>query len=287
MKLNLTILFCLFAFSGYSQQAWNKKKGSGYFQVGGSSLTYDGIFDNNFERVELGRKVNQTIIAGYGEYGFSDKLMGTVFIPYQMVSTGELNPEYTGIALPKSSLGALGNVDLALTYNLFKKNSLTGAAKLGFMLPTASEEESSGLRTGYDANAIKPSFLLGKGTAKYFSSIEAGVKIFNNDFPAQLQVDFQLGKKFLKSKKLFLILGLNSVTMLGGERTAQEVAEQDGNSIYTGLYLSNTEYYTWNFKAGYKLPKNFYLWASMGGGTAKNVGLAPVLTFSLGYGLNE
>jgi len=131
-----------------------------------------------------------------------------------------------------------------------------------------------------------PSLLVGRGTSKYFTSAEIGARIITNDYLPQFIINAQLGKKFLESERLLLILGFNALAPIG-EASVEDNFKLDGNAIYTGLYQNEQAYYAWNVKAGYYFTEKISSWISFSGGTASNVGLSPGITFSLGYNLKK
>ena len=286
MKKAITLILILNASIGLSQQVWTQKKGEGYFQVGSSFAGYENVFDNNAESYAIPRSISQTIISGYGEYGITDKLMATLVIPYHLTSTGDSNSNFSGISVPAGEISALGNIDAALTLKLMDKNSWILSSKLTIGLSTASFQENTGLRTGYDGMSIMPSILIGRGTSKYFTSAEFGTRSITNDYLPQLIINAQLGKKLLKSGKLLLILGFSSLAPIG-EATVEQNFKLDGNAIYTGLYQNEQSYYAWNVKVGYYLTDKISSWVSFSGGTARNVGLSPGVNISIGYNLKK
>lgn len=286
MKRIIIIILFLNASVALSQQAWTQKKGEGYFQISSSFTGYDQVFDNNSENQPIPWSISQTIVSAYGEYGLSDRLMATLVVPFHLTSTGDSNLSFPGIATDGGEISAMGNIDAALTYKLIDKNSFVFSSKLNIGLPTASFDDNTGLRTGYDGMSITPSILLGRGTSKYFTSAEAGARIISNGYSPQFIFNAQLGKKFLKSEKLLLILGMNILAPLG-EASVIDNFELDGNASYTGLYLNEQSYYAWNVKVGYYFTKKISSWVSLGGGTAKNVGLSPGISLSVGYNLKK
>ena len=165
----------------------------------------------------------------------------------------------------------MGNINAALTYNFYKKDNIVVSAKTAVGFNTSDQNNATGLSSGFNANSIAPTLLAGIGTNKFFASAETGVKFLSDDYLSKFIFNAQIGKEFLKSKNLLLILGFNTYYSLGTASDIENLA-LDKNATFTGLYLNDQSYNTVNLKLGYKLGDNFVTWLSVGGGPAKNVG---------------
>ena len=286
-KYLLTLIIILSTFSLHAQQAWTQAQGEGYFQVGTSYLEYSSKFSEEYNEAAIPRPITELILQAYGEFGITDKLTTTIIIPYHLISSDDVDASWTGAPPPvKGDLNAFGNINGAVTYNIYKKNNIVVSAKTAISFNTSDQDNAAGLRSGFNASSVSPTLLAGIGTDKFFASAETGVKILSDDFLPKFLFNAQIGKEFLNSKKLIIILGFNTYYSIGTASVAKNEI-LDGNAEFTALYLNDQSYATGNLKLGYKLGDNFLTWLSMGAGPAKNVGFASVVNFALGYKLKK
>ena len=71
MKKSILLALLFMASTGYSQSAWNKKKGSGFLKLSQSFIVSDEFFDNSKEIVDI-TTTGVYITSIYAEYGLSD-----------------------------------------------------------------------------------------------------------------------------------------------------------------------------------------------------------------------
>lgn len=282
----LIIASTLFSFHLQAQQAWTKKKGEGYFQIGSSYFQYSTLSSKDFKSVDIARPIAETVVSFYGEYGISDKLMATLILPMHFISSGDLNPEWQGITLEKGNLTNLGNINLAFTYLLHQKNGVVVSSKLAASMNSSEYDETTGLRTGYNAFGISPTILAGIGRSNFFSSAEIGVNILNNDYLNRFIFNAQIGKELGESKKFTGIfnIGINATLSTASDSENDEI---NGNAAQTALYLNEQAYYSASLKLGYKLATNWALWFAVGGGAGQNIGQNGVYSLALAYKLQK
>jgi hypothetical protein len=268
----------------FSQQAWNKKSGSGYIQLGMSTHAYDRVYNNDGNERILPREIRQRIISLYGEYGITDDWMISFQLPYHQTEIGKLSKGYIGIepVFNEDDIAAIGQINMAITGNVYRQGSLVLAGKFDIAFDSADRQDDSGLQTGFESMIMTPSILAGFGTEAYFTSGEIGVMIFNEDIPNRIMLNGQIGKEFLEDRSLIAILSLNA-TFLTEESSELKVLSGSGRYAYTGLYMNHQSYIGYSGKLGYRMADQYYLWATMGIGSGKNIGKAAVLSFAFAY----
>ena len=287
IKLIILVLLLTCSYSAVTQQAWTHNKGEGYFQVGSSYLNYSQLHLGNFEISKLPRPVTEIIVSSYNEFGITHKLTGIINVPFHFVSVGDFDTiSYSYLVFDKGSLSALGNVSTALLYNLFNKNGNVLSTKLNAGFNTSSRQENTGLSSGYNSFILEASFLAGRGTNTYFTSGEVSTVISPNNFLSRIIVNFQIGKKFLKSKKLNLIFAIATNTYLS------DISKSNALTIvkardFTGLYHPKQGYYAVNLKIGYEFNKLWSIWGSAAGGEATNIGAGINYALVIGYKLKK
>lgn len=285
-RILLSLLIFSTCTSTQAQQAWTRPKGSYFSQVGLTLYRYTSLLKTYDELVPLNRQLVQNSIQGYVEYGLTDRLMVTAIVPFTLAkSTATLPAQPTGIV--DGSLNALSNVQLGLTYAVFKGSGFVVSAKLNSALPTATYQISTGLRSGEDALSLEPTALVGYSTARFFTSLEAGVGYRTNNYSRQALGAFQIGKHFGQKQKLLLIFNTNL------RLSSKNGSYDDRNSTFTAMYLNDLSYIAPGIKVGYQFTPTVMGWANVRGGLppTQNIGantqLIPGLSFAISYSPNR
>ena len=269
----------------FAQQAWTSPKGKFYSQLGYTSLVYDGSNKAYDEIIPLNRKITHNALQGYIQYGITDKLMVTGIVPLTFTSS-KLTSGTQPTGLSDGSLNGLGNIQTALTYRFYEKNGIVFSGKLNAILPTAQKDVATGLRTGDDTFGISPSLLAGYGHSKFFTSLEIGGVLRNNNYSNQTFGYFQIGK-FMGKKQKFLMI-LHSALRFSNKNGTYD----DGNTKYTATYFNDLRYIAYGLKLGYKVTPKIMFWSDIRfwasstekiGGRTDELGLFPGLTFSVSY----
>lgn len=277
MKKLLTYIFliCLSGTHIYAQQAWTKEKGKFFSQVGISTLAFNSIIDNKLgEFRPINRDITDITVGFYGEYGLLDGLTLSGNLPFKAVSSANGNE----LQAKNGSLSGLSNINLGLTGRIYQNGGAVVSGKLRANLPTATYDDATGLRTGFDATGVAPSVLFGLGAEKFFLSGEFGYEIRNNGYAGRTLAGFQIGKFFM-NKKLLAIFNLDmAYTNDGG-------TYDDKKSEFTGLYLSDQTYLSPGVKLGYYASPKIAIWGSIGVGAppTNNVGASPGFSLSVSY----
>jgi hypothetical protein len=269
-----------------AQQAWTSPKGKFYSQVGFTYLVYDGYaIANQFDAEPLNRRIVHNSLQGYLQYGITDKLMLTAVAPFSITSSEKIkDPQPAG--LTDGKLNAFSNLQAGLTYKFYEKNGIVASGKINTILPTATKDLTTGLRSGDDSFGVGPSLLAGYGHSKFFTSAEIGYVYRTNDYSGQSIVNFQIGKFLGKKKKWLGILHADL------RQSAKNGKYNDGNTKYTATYLNNLSYIAYGMKYGYKITPKMMFWTDIRfwssnvadiGARTNDLGLFPGLSFSLSY----
>jgi hypothetical protein len=270
-----------------AQQAWTPAKGKFYSQLGFTYLVYDGVaVSGQFLPNPLDRKVVHHSLQGYLQYGITDKLMVTAVVPFSITKSTLTDGKTQPLGLLDGNLNGFSNILAGLTYKFHEKNGYVISGKINTILPTATQNTATGLRTGDDSFGVGPSLLAGFGHAKFFTSAEISYIYRTNNYSGQAVGGAQIGKFLGKKKRLLTILHADL------RMSAKNGTYDDGNSKYTATYLNDLSYIAYGFKLGFKItPKmmlwsNFRIWASAVdkiGGRTDELGLFPGLSFAVSY----
>lgn len=122
MKNPHQLLIFLISFSALSQGPWTKEKGSYYLQSSYSTIqNYSSLFGDPDYTTE--RKLTDNTFQFYGEYGFTDKLTLILNLPLKHIKSGDLVvKENSNPATKAANETSLGNIEMGLKYNFYKKN---------------------------------------------------------------------------------------------------------------------------------------------------------------------
>ncbi len=265
-----------------AQQVWTRQKGEYYSQIGFTLYRYTALLKTYDELVQLDKQLVQNSIQGYFEYGIMDNLMVTAIVPFTLAkSTATSNAPPSGVT--DGALSAFSNVQIGLTYALYKNRGFVFSAKLNAALPTATYQNSTGLRSGEDALALEPSALVGYSNATFFTSVEVGFAYRTNQYSSQTLGAFQIGKQLGPQKKVLLIFNTN--LRLSNKNGSYD----DKNSTFTAAYLNNLTYLAPGIKFGYRLTSLVTGWVNVRAALppTQNIGantqLIPGLSLAISY----
>lgn len=236
------IFLLLFLFSAFGLKAqWPQGKGHAYTNISFTYLRYHEVLDganlrNGFRHHSIERTVSDHTLNAYIEYGLTDRFTAVAELPFKILRTGEKLHEapddiYTSDTVESGSLNDLGNLRLGGTYLLHDGDFKWSFELMGGM-KTASYQNPTGLRTGYDAWYMSPSILVGKGWEKVYFSASLGYRFKTNGYADDLLSRNELGYKWQRApgKKTWFIFTMGAmIPMTEGDY-------DDGNSVHTALY---------------------------------------------------
>lgn len=260
-------------------QAWSRQKNSGYLQLGFSSLKGKGLYLPDGSTLLLPRVVKDQTIQLYGEYGITNKLTTIISAPFKFTATGEeqeLNYLPGDGPLPSGNLNSLGNIEVGLNYGFKQSGAIKGSFGIRSYLPTASFNNSTGLRTGTNTLGVAPGVYFGFSNSNYFAEHKSEINIRNSGYSTQYNSSLSLG--VLIENKLYMITSFDYLMSF------YDGNYDDDTSLRTGLYVNNLEYMTYTLKFGYKMTDTLNLWLSSGGGIWGHLVIkAPALSIAISH----
>lgn len=266
-------------------QAWLKRSGEMYSQIGLSSISGSSKYNGKDSPVNLLRSVSDLTLQFYHEQGISNHLMISSSIPYKFISTGDeiLNSNSFSDTLEAGRLNALGNINLAILYGNRIDDFWVYSFKLSSTFNTSKANSTLGIRTGEDTFGLFPSFNLGMSRGVVWSSINGGIKFRSNGYSNQFLSNIQVGSKI--GSNTLLILAFDIVKSL------EKVVLDFNNDPFshTGLYSNYLEFSAFTLKTGYSPEDSgFSIWASIGGGVSGNeVIRAPAFNLAVSYDIQK
>jgi len=273
MKHITTFLILLISISVFSQGPWTQEQGKWYTQASFSTIpNYDALFGDPDYNTE--RETTDNTLQFYGEYGISDKTTLIINLPLKIIKTGNLTiPNSTPVLTDEGSETALGNIEISVRQNFYKKVWLL-SGQFSLEANTSSFDDATGIRTGYDAWSFKPLFLAGRSFKKSYLQTFAGASIRTNDYSSSYKIGAEYGIKIIKSIWLAGFLDIEKSFENGS------VVLPDSN-LATGLYVNNQEYGVFGFKAIGEFSDDFGVTASLPSALFGN-NVAKQVAFSFG-----
>ncbi len=277
-KIQILFFLGLLSTQVYSQSPWVKEKGKGYAQISYNVITeYSSLYLSSGESLELPRSVTDRSIQFYGEYGIGNDWQLSAVLPYKLLTTGDMSPDFTdALSIAEGNHNALGNIELAIKKNFINKSFLF-SGQLKAELPTSSLDDATGLRSGLDALSIVPSVTVGKGWNDMYGYLSVGSSIRSNDYSGDLRISGEFGTKPLD--KLWVVLVLDIVSSFENATPVIPQAQAEA-----GLYLNNQEYFAYGLKFAYELKDGWGInLAGYGGASGNLVAKAPSINFGVYY----
>ncbi len=279
MKPFFLIAVVLFLDLGIRDQAlggaWPRKAGSGFLQLGFSTIGYDKVYANDATKSPVGGKVRDNVIQVFADYGITDLLSVTAMVPFKFISTSDVtvgsvqNPDNSGI----------GDVDIRFRYAFMQGGGYAFSGFLFVGLPTGDSEDSNGLLLGDGETNV--GFGVSAGRSFYplplYANAEVAYDVRSKGFSDDVLYSLELGYAVLNGK-LFLIL------LFSGKESTSTRPTPVTPATRFGLQTNNQEFASIVPKLFYKLGNG---WAvSAGYATAvhgRNVAGGAVLSAALSY----
>mgnify|MGYP007130727774 CR=1 FL=1 len=226
----LFFALCLLPFAVSAQSPWARSKAGFYAQASWQFIpAYPTLFGADGGDIELAREVAENNVQLYGEYGIGKKTTVTAALPLVWSRRGSINPAspYVVGQVDSGSILGLGNVQLSLRHQfLAGKIVLAGTLRLG--LPASTSEQSTGLRTGYDALTVLPTLSAGMGLGKAYWFVYGGYGYRSNNYSSFLNAGVEGGVKLWRVWLIGFSEYLGSL-----ENGSRSIALPD---VSTGLY---------------------------------------------------
>lgn len=276
MRISVLIFLICISYSAFAGGPWLIPKKEGFFQLQTTLpvSSFNRLFLENNQELDLSRSVLDYTFQTYMEYGITDKLNLIAVLPYKYMSTGnEEGNIVKSNLLPKGNLNGFGNFKLALKYRLSDKD-LKASVSIQSNLKTINKKMESGLITGYDANSLGLYIAIGKSfSTNLYSYFEGGINAYSNNFSAILDIHYELGYQLKPSLWAILTIDMRESLKNG--------SFQNENLRQTGFYTNDQEYLSPGIKVNYELKNNIGFavatYAGLSGNYVGKVGM-----FSLG-----
>ncbi|RED48973.1 hypothetical protein [Seonamhaeicola aphaedonensis] len=272
MKYYLSLIIALVCTSIFAQSAWTKKKGEIYTQLAFTTINdYNQIFGNPDYQTE--RNLTDNTFQIYGEYGITDNITIMVNLPVKLIEAGSLANNSASMTSSKS-ITRLGNIDISIKHLLSNKKWII-STEINLEANTSAFDNSSGIRTGFNAWSFTPTINFGRSFKKYYTQVYTGLNIRTNGYSTNFKLGGEVGTKPLKKLTLIAFVDILKSFKDGS-------VEIPPNNLQTALYINNQEYGAFGLKIIGALGEKYGINAGFGGAFfGRNVAKSPALTLGV------
>jgi hypothetical protein len=277
MKKHLILILIYFtvASNAIAGGGWPQPKNKGYFKLSQSYILSSRIFDGNGNVIDLTPSYGYFATSFYGEYGFTDRLTGIIYMPFFARATKtELQYNQPGVPTePGAALNSFGDTDIAIKYGLLVNKPIVVSATILFGLPFSDNgaTNANALQTGdgefnqmlrVDASH---SFYPKKFYVSAYAAFNNRTKGFSDEVRFGAEIGWTL-KKFIPILKV---------------STVHSLFNGDVGVVQNGVFSNNVEFISPALELNYQLTEKVGISGSMATAlAARNILASP--NFGLG-----
>jgi hypothetical protein len=247
---------------------WPQPKGKLFYKLGYSMVTadqhfgMDGIILSNSE-------LKASSIFAYAEYGITDKLTASLYLPFLSSNT------YLG-----NTISSIGDTDFSLSYNVLSGGLfLSLGATLGLPLGKDLLDSGNAVQQTGDGE-FNQLFFTDLGTGfnigglNFYTTARLGYNNRTSNFSDEFHAGFKIGTSFF-NQRLGVSLALLSVSPL--EKDASQAVQP------IGLFSNRAKFFGFTPEMYYKFTDALGLVASLGGATSSSeyILARPMISFGV------
>jgi hypothetical protein len=235
-----------------AQSPWLQQKQTLLTQLSLNVIpNYDQLFINSGEKYNTERILSDYTMQGWFEYGVSEHMALQLILPVKFLNAGDLIASETATAQTSSgSIKAFGNIAIIWKQKLLQQAWIL-TSHLIMELPTASYQDESGLRSGYDASAISGALSTGRGFGRGYFYAHLGIGVRSNKYSGFATGGLEGGYQL---SEIFWVAGVVNILQSFMNGTRQDPV----NNLRTGLYVNDQEFFAWGLKLfGSIIPEKF------------------------------
>ena len=244
--ITLSLFLCVALNQAIAGGGWPQPKGKGYFKLSQSFLMSPRYFDGNGNIIELSPSYGYFSTSFYGEFGFTDRLTGIIYVPFfARAVKNELRFNQSGIVDPGASLNSFGDTDIAIKYGLIVNKPIVVSATLLFGLPLGDNgaTNSSALQTG-------------DGEFNQMLRIDASHSFYPKKFYVSAYAAFNNRTKGFSDEVRFgaeVGLTLNKFIPIFKVSSVHSLFNGDVGIVQNGIFSNNTEFISPSLELNYQL----------------------------------
>ena len=241
----------------YGGGGWPQPKGNGYFKFSQNFIISPFYYSPSGEIIDI-TTTSLFTTSFYGEYGFTSRLTGIVYLPFFVRGTlNEVQYSPSGRVDPGDSFQSIGDTDLSVKYALVINKPIVVSATLllGLPLGETAGGNSQILQSGDGEfnQMIRIDASHSFHPKPVYVSAYAAFNNRTNGFSDEVRFGAEVGivlKKFIPILKVNIVESLYNGT--GGESTQN------------GIFSNNTEYISPTLEVNYQLTEKIGISGSGG-----------------------
>lgn len=241
----------------YGGGGWPQPKGNGYFKFSQNFIISPFYYSPSGEIIDI-TTTSLFTTSFYGEYGFTNRLTGIVYLPFFVRGTlNEVQYSPSGRVDPGDSFQSIGDTDLSVKYALIinKPIVVSTTLLLGLPLGETAGGNSQILQSGDGEfnQMIRIDASHSFHPKPVYVSAYAAFNNRTNGFSDEVRFGAEVGlvlKKFIPILKVNIVESLYNGT--GGESTQN------------GIFSNNTEYISPTLEVNYQLTEKIGISGSGG-----------------------
>lgn len=257
-----TLVAFLIAFSSFAG-GWPQGKKKAYFQLSNRWMISDSHY-TDLGLTDPNVTTGLNVASFYGEYGLSNKLTITAYLPF-FVSNFQNNivSGTRDVTIQEGQvIYSTGDVILGGDYLLAKNKflSLTAGAAVGLATGTIGSGEKINLQTGDGENNVILRSSLGisaynNDNFNIYSKINAGFNKRTKDFSDEVQSQVEVGV-FYKSKYFIIQKLINVTSLQNGVKSGEQITA-------AGVFANNAEFTAYEVRVGTEVFKGYNAFFSL------------------------
>lgn len=245
MKKVLVVLLLFGFIPSFGGGGWPQPKRSGYFKFSQNYIGSPSYFAPDGTIVDI-TTIQLFTSSIYGEYGFTDRLTGIIYLPFFVRSTlNKIQYNQSGTSVPGDALNSIGDTDISLKYGLIVNKPIVVSGTLLFGIPLGNNAGGASgiLQTGDGEfnQMVKIDASYSFSPKPFYVSAYAAFNNRTRGFSDEVRFGAEVG---LTLKRFIPILKVNVVESL-----------YNGNASETqnGIFSNNTEYVSPTVELNYQL----------------------------------
>lgn len=260
LSLLVYVLLCFVVVSVTLAGPWTRKSGTGFVQLGFSTIGYSKIYDDRAEKASLNVDARDNVLQLLIEYGLTDQVTLSATTPFKFLS---VTPKQSAPGADARNSG-IGDIEVAAKHSWMNSSGDVFAAELMLGLPTGSIANANGLRTGDGEFNTTIRWFWGRSfyPAPWYLSADIGFNFRTMGFSHDVPYNIEAGYGFMESR-LYLILLVSGRESLSNKPTlVAQASTAEMAAAALGLYSNNTEYLAIISKVFFKIDTQWALAAS-------------------------
>ena len=259
MKKHLILILIYFTVASIAIAGggWPQPKNKGYFKLSQSYILSSRIFDGNGNVIDLTPSYGYFATSFYGEYGFTDRLTGIIYMPFFARATKtELQYNQPGVPTePGAALNSFGDTDIAIKYGLLVNKPIVVSATILFGLPFGDNGATN-------ANALQT----GDGEFNQMLRVDASHSFYPKKFYVSAYAAFNNRTKGFSDEVRFgaeIGLTLKKFIPILKVSTVHSLFNGDAGVVQNGVFANNIEFISPALELNYQLTDKVGVSASM------------------------